>query len=138
MVEHRVIFYHKQATSARTRFLRFANNTVCAFDALPTLARVLDELPDITPLHQDDVLSEAAQEIGLEPHELAAESEFQQLVEVPGQQIRIILAAIKTTDPPFELAERIDASFIDLTQARSLPPAELELLRAAYEVVLGG
>ncbi len=137
-MEYRVIFYHKQATSARTRFLRFANNSVCAFDALPKLARVIDDLPETTPLHQNKVLSAAAQEIGLRPEELVAENEFQQLVEVPGQQIRIILAAIKTTDPPFELAERIDANFIDLTQARALPPVELQLLRTAYEVVLGG
>ena len=137
-MEHRVIFYHKQATSARTRFLRFANNSVCAFDALPVLARVPDKVPEITPLHQSDALAKAAQEIGLAPDELVAESEFQQFVEVPGRQIRIILAAIKTIDPPFGLAERIDAQFIDLTQARTLPPAELELLRAAYDVVLGG
>ena len=137
-MEHRVIFYHKQSTSARTRFLRFANNSVCAFDALPKLARVVDEVPEIMPLHQHGVLSAAAQEIGLEPEDLAVESGFQQQVEVPGQRIRIILLAIKTIDPPFELAERIDAGFIDLTQARSLPPVELELLRAAYETVLGG
>ena len=137
-MEHRVIFYHKQATSARTRFLRFANNSVCAFDALPELARVIDDVPETTPLHQNEVLSSAAQEIGLKPEELVAESEFQQLVEVPGRQIRVVLAAIKTTDPPFELAESIDAKFIDLTQARSLPPVELQLLRSAYEVVLGG
>jgi hypothetical protein len=57
---------------------------------------------------------------------------------VPGEDIDILLASITTVDPPFEEAEKSNAQFIDLTQARGLPPVELELLRSAYELILGG
>jgi hypothetical protein len=69
---------------------------------------------------------------------LKAEGEYHQMVEVPGKKIQIILGEITTVDPPFDEAEKAGASFIDLTQARGLPQVELELLRCAYELVLGG
>ena len=75
--------------------------------------------------------------LGFESGTLKAEGEFLQTVEVPGEAIQIILANVAMMDPPFDVVEKIDASFIDLTQARGLPQVELELLRFAYELVLG-
>ena len=49
----------------------------------------------------------------------------------------VYLAHFTSIDPPFEAAEAAGAAFIDLTQARGLPAAELALLRLAYEHVLG-
>jgi hypothetical protein len=40
-------------------------------------------------------------------------------------------------DPPLETARAQGNSFIDLTQARGLPPIDLALLRRAYEAILG-
>lgn len=136
-MDHRVILYHKQATSARTRFLMFENNTVCAFDPLPDLSAVISLRPDAV-FHPAAILRETEKRLGLEKECLAFESEYRQTVEVPGENVDILLASITTIDPPFEVVEKSGAKFIDLTQARGLPGVELELLRAAYELILGG
>ena len=136
-MNYRVILFHKQATSARTRFLRFAHGSVLAFEPVPQLAQLCE--PGSNPaLHPAAAIRNVEEKMGLPEGCLEAEAEFQHFVEVPGENIAIILAGITTMDPPFEVAERHDATFIDLTQARDLPQVELELLRSAYELLLGG
>jgi hypothetical protein len=136
-MSYRVILFHKHPTSARTLFLKFKDNSVCSLEKIPDLAQLIDHHPD-SLLHPAFVLSQLEKELGFPPAMLKAEGEYLQHVEVPGEVIQIILANINSMDPPFELAEKIGASFIDLTQARGLPQIELELLRHAYELVLGG
>ena len=137
-MDYRVILYHKQATSARTRFLKFGNESVCYPDPIPMPAALL-ERDDSTMLnHPAAILQRTEQQLGLPPGSLKAEGEYRQMVEVPAERIQIILGEITTVDPPFEEVEKIGARFIDLTQARGLPQVELELLRCAYELVLGG
>ena len=137
-MDYRVILYHKQATSARTRFLRFGNGTVCAFEPLPMPAQLLDASPDNTVMHPAAALHAVEQQLGFAAGTLKAEAEYHHSIEVPRGRIHILLASIDALDPPFELAEHAGASFIDLTQARGLPQIELALLRHAYELVLGG
>jgi len=137
-MDYRVILYHKQATSARTRFLRFDNRTVCAFEPLPMPAQLLEESCDNTVIHPAAVLHAVEQRLGLAAGTLKAEGEYRHCVAIPGGQVQIILAGITTIDPPFVQAAQAGAGFIDLTQARGLPQVELELLRHAYELVLGG
>lgn len=55
-MDYRVILYHKQATSARTRFLKFSHDSVCAFDSIPKLAQLTDAQPANTVLHPTAVL----------------------------------------------------------------------------------
>ncbi len=136
-MNYRVILFHKQSTSARTRFLRLANDSVCAFDPIPPLAEISEASPDLM-IHPTAVLHEVETRLELPKDSLEAEPEFQCRVEVPGEPIQILLAGITTIDPPFEAAEKAGASFIDITQARGLPPIELQMLRSAYEVILGG
>lgn len=135
-MNYRVILYHKQATSARTRFVRFACG-VCAFEGLPPLAQVHCDAGD-PALHPAPVLQRTAGELGLKPAELHAEESYHFSVEVPGERLPVLLLGIDTIDPPFEEVKRVGGEFIDLTQARDLTPPELELLRGAYEAVLGG
>jgi hypothetical protein len=52
--------------------------------------------------------------------------------------IPVFLARFTSIDPPFEIAERLDAEFIYLTQAADLVRLELDLLRSAYETIMGG
>lgn len=137
-MDARVILYHKQSTSARTRFLKFNAGSVCAFDPLPKLAQLLEPENGNTVVHPAAVLKAAEDRLGLDKGTLKAEGEYHHVVDVPGERIDILLAEITTIDPPFELAEKADAAFIDLTEARGLPPIELQLLRHAYELVLGG
>lgn len=137
-MDYRVILYHKQATSARTRFLKFAHESVCAFEPIPMPAQLLEEACGKMVNHPTAILQEVEQRLEFPAGSLKAEGEYRHTVEVPGRNIQIILASINTMDPPFEQAERSNACFIDLTQARGLPSVELELLRHAYELVLGG
>jgi hypothetical protein len=136
-MDYRVILYHKQATSARTRFLKLESETVCAFDPLPALSTVISTRPCMV-YHPAAVLDETEHRLGLPKDTLEIESEYRQTVEVPGENIEILLASIKTIDPPFDVVEKSNAVFIELTQARGLPAVELELLRSAYELILGG
>lgn len=136
----RLIMFHKQSTSARTRFLQLAYGGVCAFEGLPALAQALDEPPASgkVALHPGKLLHAAETWIGMESGSLEAEAGFKAWVDVPGGPVQVFLARFTAIDPPFEHAEARGARFIDLTQARGLPVAELALLRQAYELVLGG
>ncbi len=139
-MDTRVILFHKQSTSARTRFLRFdESSSICAFEPLPPSAILRDPgAADDTPLHPGAAVSAAERQLGLDRGGLEAEAEFTAVAEVGGEPIPVFLVRFTATDPPFELAERYHGTFIDLTQARGLPEVELALLRRAYEVVLGG
>lgn len=134
----RAILFHKQATSARLRFLRFAYDSVCAFEPLPPLALVHAGASENPAQHPAPVLRQLAERLGLAAEDLHPEEGYRFVVEVPGERIQVLLVAIQSIDPPFDQADDIGAKFIDLTQARGLPAAELELLRGAYELLLGG
>lgn len=136
----RVILFHKQATSARTRFLRFDHGGVCGPQALPAGAEVMDERPsgEVLAQHPGAPVQQAARELGMAPDSLAALGEFREWVEVGRESLPVFLAGFTTIDPPFDQVAAKGAAFIDLTQARGLPQAELQLLRRAYEVLLGG
>jgi len=134
----RVILYHKQATSARIRFLKFSYHSVLAFSPLAKLAQVMEgQAPDITT-HIPPLLQQLSAQLALQTESLQLEPEFQQYVDVPGEPVQIILVKLTTIDPPFAQAKQIGAQFIDLMQARGLPQVELELLRNVYEWALGG
>lgn len=137
-MNYRVILYHKQATSARTRFLKHAHGSVLAFEPLPELAQLRECGCAKTVNHPAAILQEVEAWLRLPEGCLKVENEYRHSVEVPGESVQVMLAEITTMDPPFKQAESRQACFIDLTQARSLPPVELELLRHAYELLLGG
>ncbi|MEW7981029.1 MAG: hypothetical protein AB2813_14895 [Candidatus Sedimenticola endophacoides] len=138
MKDFKVILYHKQSTSARTRFVRFEENTIFVDGPLEALSQVDDSVAEITLLHPTTVLRETGERLGLPEECLAIEPEYQYAVEVSGGKIPVLLLAINLIDPPFKEIEAHGGAFIDLTQARGLPTVELELLRHAYELVLGG
>lgn len=136
----RLIMVHKQSTSARTRFLQLAYGGVCAFEGLPKLAQVLegDEIPaEKVALHPGGLAREAERRLGLAPGSLEMEGEFRACVDTSEGPLWIFLARFTTIDPPFEAVEADGARFIELTQARGMPPAELLLLRRAYEQLMG-
>jgi hypothetical protein len=139
----RLIVYHKQATSARLRFLRFADNTVCGFSALPPLAAVVEREemarfdPAVVP-HPAPLTGRMEKALGLTAGSIEIDGEMLARVDVPDGPLTIYLARFTSIDPPFDAAAAQGGSFIDLTQARTLPAAELELLRRAYQRVMGG
>ena len=139
MQQTRVILYHKQATSARLRFLRFPYNSVCAFKPLPKLSMLMDDEAAMNvAIHPAKVMQQTEQQLGLTSDELEVDGEYQACVDVAGGPVNILLAHFTTIDPPFWLAESLHADFVDLPEARDLPQVELELLRKAYELIIGG
>jgi hypothetical protein len=110
----RLILFHKQRSSARTRFLRFAD-TVLACGPLPA----------------------AEERMALPSGSLEIVADFQRDVDAGAGTVPVLLAGFTSIDPPFAAAEAIGARFVAITEARGLPPVELELLRHAYEVLIG-
>lgn len=97
-----------------------------------------DEDKPVVAVHPATMLREVQQRLGLESAELQVEGEYQARVDVAGGPVNVMLMGFTSIDPPFELAQRLDAQFIELTEARDLTDVELLLLRRAYEVVIGG
>lgn len=139
MSDPRLIMYHKHPTSARTRFLRLPYGGICGFAALPLRAE-LDLAPHGSAKvtwHPSSVLHAAEAELGLASGSLEVEYGFRCAVRSADATTEILLARFTAIDPPLALAEALGGAFIDLTQARALPPIELALLRRAYELILG-
>ncbi len=139
----RFILYHKQGTSARTRFLCFGGQSVLFPQPLPELSQRFDEtLPQppqsVVEPHPAMLQQQLAAALGIGEAELALETEYEERADIPGEVVRIYLVRFTAIDPPFALAEHLDGRFIDLTQARGLPDTELLLLRRAYEVIMEG
>jgi hypothetical protein len=137
-MDHRVILYHKHPTSARTRFLKFGNGSVFAFDPIAGSATLQEQGSTHTAVHPATVARGVEQRLHLEEGILKADGKFSYSVDAPDGNIQIVLLEISSIDPPFEVAERIGGSFIELLEARGLPQIELNLLRKAYEFLLGG
>ena len=141
MSKNRLIFYHKQNTSARLRFLKFANGSICAFHPLPALSQLLDSSIDADDEgkvieHPAHLLQEAADRLGLALESLKVHGGYHVNVDTCNGPVKVYLAELNTIDPPFQVAADMNAEFIDLTQARNLAIVELELLRLAYEFVM--
>jgi len=134
----RLLLYHKQATSGRTRFLRFTHGML-AFAALPPLAELCEEEKSALALRQHPAhwLLEAARHLGLPDTMLRAETAFHADIDTPAGGIPVLLAEFLTVDPPFAAAEKLGGRFIAITEARGCGDIELLLLRRAYEIVLG-
>lgn len=133
----RLVLLHKHRTSGRVRFLCLESG-VLAFQTLPTLSALRDE--DYSPtvqFHPAAVVREAETRLGLPEGAIEAEAEFQCWVDTPQGDVPILLGLFTAIDPPFDAAERIGARFIAITESRQLTEVERNLLRRAYEQVLG-
>lgn len=118
----RLILLHKQRTSGRVRFLCLSSGVV-AFAPLPALAALRDE--GYSPTVQ------------VHPTALMREAEFAAWVDTPEGDVPVLLGLFTAIDPPFAAAERTGSRFIAITEARALSEIERNLLRRAYEQVLG-
>ena len=136
-VSPRLILLHKQKTSGRVRFLCFSAGVV-AFNPLPTLAALRDENYSPTvQFHPTAIVREAEIHLGLPEGALEPEPEFAAWVDTPEGDVPILLAIFTDIDPPFSAAERTNSRFIAITESRQLSELERNLLRRAYEHVLG-
>jgi len=137
----RVILFHKQSTSAMTRFLKCNDGGVCIGEPLPKLAQVVTgeevSTSGVVP-HPGAIAAELENWLGLAAGSLEVDADYQELIEIPGKILHVYLMRFTSMDPPFAEAEGVGATFIALTQARGLSPVELELLRSAYTMIMEG
>ncbi|OIQ03034.1 MAG: hypothetical protein AUK36_05655 [Zetaproteobacteria bacterium CG2_30_59_37] len=134
MSSARAILYHKQSTSAMTRFFRLDAGGVCLGRPGPNPAiagaRVV--------VHPASVAAELERWMGLPSGGLLVDAAYQEHMDVAGLSLPVYLMRFTTMDPPFTAAEAVGGSFITLTQARGLGSTELELLRTAYTMIMEG
>ena len=136
-VPPRLILIHKQSTSGRVRFLCLSSGVV-AFQPLPALSALHDE--DYSPkiqFHPTAAVREAEIHLGLPEGAIEPVADFQAWVDTAAGDVPVLLAAFTGIDPPFAAAERTGSRFIAITEARQLSEVERNLLRRAYEHVLG-
>lgn len=130
----RLLCFHKQSTSARTRFLAYGAS-VLAPSPLPESGTLTD--PGKVRPHPAVALQALAQRLGLPAKQLRLLADFDVDVATPDGTVPVLLIEIATLDPPFAAAATLGARFIAITEARDLPRVELELLRRAYEILIG-
>jgi len=136
----RLVMYHKQATSARTRYLRLADGGICAFQSLPGAAELHFEPCDegsVLP-HPAAAIAAAEHWLDLVPGSLEFQGEFRARAQTAVGELSIYLLRFTAVDPPFQAASDVGASFIAITEARGLPRAEMEILRKSYEYIMEG
>ncbi len=136
-VQPRLILIHKQATSGRLRFLCLSSG-VLACEPLPPLSAMRDETysPRLQ-FHPMGAIRQAEIQLGLAAGAIEPVSDFQAWVDTPEGDVPVLLAAFVGIDPPFAAAERSHARFIAITESRQLSELERNLLRRAYEHLLG-
>ena len=135
----RVILYYNGAISALTLFVQHPDGSVCTPSPLPVLSAVLeeDEMP-LTIAHTApaDIVSTISNAMGLPANLLQANTGYREQVDTPGGIITVYLAHFNALDPPRQLMADKGCKFRTLTELRSRPPAEMELLRRAYALVM--
>ena len=142
MTDTRVIIFHKHPVSAKVRFLKLAHGGICGFEPLPELASVLDdellEKEGNVVSHPAVIARQAEQQLGLETAALDIASEYLQRVDVPQGIINVYLLGLLGHDTPDERLAKHGASLHLITEIRSMPAAEMELLRRAYVAIMEG
>ncbi len=135
----RVILYYNGAISALTLFVQHPDESVCSPAPLPALSSVLEdsEMPlDSAHPAPADIVRTISEAMGLPTDLLLANSGYLEQVDTPGGIITVYLARFNALDPPRQLMAEKGCTFRTLTELRNRPPAEMELLRRAYALVM--
>jgi hypothetical protein len=130
-----VLCFHKHKASARTRFLCYGN-TVLSGAGLPEGGQLRAATATMRP-HPAQHLKSVEEKLGIAGGSLRYEPEFSVEVDTANGPVAILLAEFTDFEPPIKAASAVGARFIALTEARGLPAVELDLLRKAYELLIG-
>ena len=135
--DHRLILYHQHPSSGRTLFLRL-HETICQFDGISSASRVVEKHLGEDQVTEDlsELLTDAEQSLEMSKGSLAIDRDFKVIMDDSDTPIQVYLARFTTLDAPEEQLVERGGKFIALTEARPLPPNELELLRLAYSAIM--
>lgn len=119
MSDHQAILFHKQATSARTLFVRHADGSICSNGAFAEPAELLedgsvDTTGNLVP-HPTRLLRAVAEDLGMEPGALEFEPEFQARVAYGQHTAPVFLLRLTAEDPPRDLLAERGSRFIAIT-----------------------
>lgn len=133
----RILLLHKQKTSGRLRYMRLPAGMLC-FEPLPEDSSLFSsETPHAAAIHPAGFVRQTEEKLGLPPDSIEAVTDFHCWASGPDGDIPILLGGFTSIDPPFAAAEALGGKFINITEARGVAPIELDLMRRAYEHVLG-
>jgi len=135
----RLILYYNGAISGLTLFVQHPDESVCTPSPLPPLSSVLEE--DDAPLNIGNtapasIVSAISNAMALPANLLQANTGYREYVDTPDGIITVYLAHFNALDPPRQLMAEKGCKFRTLTELRNRPPAEMELLRRAYALVM--
>jgi hypothetical protein len=82
------------------------------------------------------IMSAISNTMDLPANLLHADIGYREQVDTPGGVITVYLARFNALDPPRQLMAEKGCQFRTLTELRNRPPAEMELLRRAYAVIM--
>ncbi len=135
--DHRLVLYHKHPSSGRTLFLRL-DQTICQFDSISSASRLVEKHLGENLVTEDlsELLTDAEQSLGMSQGSLEIDRDFKVIIDDSDTSIEVYLARFTTLDPPEEQLVELGGKFIAITEARPLPPNELELLRLAYSAIM--
>jgi len=135
----RAILYYNGAISALTLFAHFPSGSVCAPEPLPLLSSVLEEGESANSTvtnHPASIAAAVTSLLELPPDLLKANGDYRERVEIPHGLLTVYLLRFDLLDPPHKLMASKDCQLKTLTQLRGQPPAEMELLRRAYTLLM--
>ncbi len=138
---HRLLLFYKGDISALTLFAQQLNGSVCFPNALPKLSLTLDKdetKVNTISMHPATLVNAINQHMQLDNDLLRAEPGFCEQVDAPGGIITVYMARFMLLDPPHVLLASRDCQMKTLPELRGRPPAEMELLRRAYTLVMEG
>ncbi len=137
MENDRLIIYHKHPTSARVMFF-VLNGSICQFDGLPPSSKIVESSISEEGVvdYPEKLIASSKKRLGLSDNILEIEKTFQAIVQSSASTVKVYLAAFTTVDPPREQLADLEGKFISITEARSLPSIEIELLGLAYSFLM--
>ena len=135
----RTILYHKQNSSARTRFVQHPYGGVLGFDGAPKSYHLMEgKINHLNEQTKASITNCLSYVYRLEADDIQIEDEFDAVIGNPDTELSVMLVRLNTVDPPFENVEETGARFIPITEARGMPEVELELLQRAYQNIMEG
>ena len=131
------VLYHKQRTSARTRFLRIGRDVVYPEPPVDDCEPLDEAEASGSPIRQHPAsgLGLLSRELGIAIGELRVDGE--PLARIGQFATPVWLVEVTSTDPPLDEVSAIGGRFVSIMDARDVPREQQELLRSAYERILG-